>query len=108
MRRIVDATVMLVAALLEVGGDAMIRAGLRGSAWLLVGLGAMVLGAYGIVVNLLPIDFSKVFAGYVAFFALVSVAFGRLVFHEAVPASTWAGVGLMLAGSAIIQLGPVL
>lgn len=105
MRQIVVVTVMLVAATLEVGGDAVIRAGLRGRAWLLVALGALVLGGYGVVVNLLPMDFSRLLVGYIAFFALVSVAFGHLVFHEAIPVSTWVGVGLMLAGSAVVQLG---
>jgi drug/metabolite transporter superfamily protein YnfA len=105
MRWIADVTVMLLAALLEVGGDAVIRAGLRGRAWLLVALGAVVLAGYGVVVNLLPMDFSRLLPGYVAFFALGSVTFGRLVFHEAIPVSTWVGVGLMLAGSACVQLG---
>jgi drug/metabolite transporter (DMT)-like permease len=52
-------------------------------------------------------DFSKLLGAYVAFFALVSVAFGRLVFHETIPGSTWIGVGLALAGSAVIQFGSV-
>jgi small multidrug resistance family-3 protein len=50
---------MLIAAALEVGGDAMIRAGLRGKGWLLVVLGFAVLGSYGIAINQLPLDFSK-------------------------------------------------
>ena len=56
MARFVEVAVMLLAAVLEVGGDAMIRAGLRARGWLLVALGAVVLGAYGIVLNRLPID----------------------------------------------------
>ncbi len=96
---------MLVAALCEVGGDAMIRAGLRGSGWALCALGVATLGAYGVVVNLLALDFSRLLATYVGFFAVVSVAFGRVVFGEAVPVSTWAGLGVILLGSAIIQFG---
>ena len=57
------------------------------------------------MVNLLPIDFSKLLATYVAFFAVVSVLFGRVVFQEAVPVSTWVGLGVILVGSAIVQLG---
>ncbi len=96
---------MLVAAACEVGGDAMIRAGLRGRGWLFGALGIATLSAYGVIVNLLPIDFSKLLATYVAFFALVSVMFGRVVFREAVPSSTWVGLVVILVGSAIIQLG---
>jgi small multidrug resistance family-3 protein len=104
-RRAVEVAVMVAAAIFEVGGDAMIRAGMRGYGWLLGGLGVATLGAYGIVVNLLAIDFSKLLATYVAFFAIVSVAFGRLLFAEKVPGSTWAGLGVILLGSAIVQFG---
>jgi hypothetical protein len=54
----------------------------RGTAWvwlLLCGFGIATLGAYGLVVNLLALDFSKLLATYVAFFAIVSIAFGRLL-----------------------------
>jgi small multidrug resistance family-3 protein len=105
LQRIVELVTMLVAALCEVGGDAMIRAGLRGSGWALCALGVATLGAYGVVVNLLALDFSRLLATYVGFFAVVSVAFGRVVFGEAVPVSTWAGLGVILLGSAIIQFG---
>jgi|HubBroStandDraft_2_1064218.scaffolds.fasta_scaffold228411_2 drug/metabolite transporter superfamily protein YnfA len=104
-KRLIEVGVMLVAALCEVGGDAMIRVGLRGRGWILVAIGVLTLAAYGVVVNLLPGDFSKLFAMYVAFFAVVSVMFGRLVFRDAVPLTTWVGLGVILAGSAIVQLG---
>lgn len=96
---------MLAAAVFEVGGDAMIRTGLRGYGWLLCGLGVATLGAYGVVVNLLAIDFSKLLATYVGLFAIVSVVFGKMLFSESIPISTWAGLGVILVGSAIIQLG---
>jgi small multidrug resistance family-3 protein len=104
-QRALEVGAMLAAAVFEVGGDAMIRAGLRGYGWLLCGLGMATLGAYGVVVNLLALDFSKLLATYVAFFAVVSVLFGRLLFSEAVSVSTWAGLSVILAGSAIIQFG---
>jgi drug/metabolite transporter superfamily protein YnfA len=83
--------VMLVAAALEVIGDALIRKGLRGSGLWLVAVGF--------------IDFSRLLGAYVGFFAIVSVSFGRFVFKEQVPTSTWLGLGVVLAGSLIIQLG---
>jgi len=43
--------VFVAAALLEVGGDAVIRQGLRGGGWAFVAAGAVMLGGYGIVVN---------------------------------------------------------
>src|SRR5580658_570634 len=97
--------IFLVAALLEVGGDATVRRGLRGSNLALVAAGFVALGCYGIVVNSVKWDFSKLIGVYVAFFALVSVLVGRLVFKEAIPSSTWWGVALIVAGGAVIQFG---
>jgi small multidrug resistance family-3 protein len=97
--------VMLVAAALEVIGDALIRKGLRGSGMWLVALGFVVLGSYGVVVNRLALDFSRLLGAYVGFFAIMSVSFGRFVLEEQVPTSTWIGLGVVLAGSLIIQLG---
>jgi drug/metabolite transporter superfamily protein YnfA len=93
------------AAVLEVAGDAMIRKGMRGSGVALVILGFAVLGSYGVVVNLLEIDFSKLLGAYVGIFALVSVLIGRLVFQDRIPLSTWAGLAVILAGSLLIHLG---
>ncbi len=104
-RILVEFVTMLVAAAFEVGGDALIRAGLRGKGWFLILVGFVVLGSYGVVVNLLPMDFSKLLGTYVAFFAVVSVLFGRLVFAEVVPISTWIGLAVIVLGSFIIQLG---
>ncbi len=97
--------VMILAAVFEVAGDALIRAGLRGKGLMLVLAGFAVLGSYGIVVNLLPLDFSKLLGGYVAFFAIVSVLGGRLIFNETVSRSTWLGLAVILVGSLIIQSG---
>jgi small multidrug resistance family-3 protein len=95
----------VAAAALEVGGDAAIRTGLRGGRPLWIVVGFLVLGSYGVVVNLIPLDFSKLLGIYVGVFAVVSVAVGRFVFAERVATTTWVGLAVILAGSAIIQLG---
>jgi small multidrug resistance family-3 protein len=100
--------VLVAAAVLEVGGDALIRKGLRAPAVALVVAGAVVLGSYGVVVNLLALDFSRLLGAYVGIFAVVSVAFGVLVFGDRVATSTWLGLAVILAGSCIIQYGPAL
>jgi drug/metabolite transporter superfamily protein YnfA len=104
-RKAVELGVLLLAAIFEVTGDAIIRSGLREHGWLIVALGVATLGAYGVIANLLPLDFSKMLATYVGLFALVSVLFGRAFFHDTVPSSTWIGLLLILAGSAIVQFG---
>lgn len=105
---IIPGIVLLAAAVFEVAGDAVIRHGLRGGGLTLVVLGAVMLGAYGIIVNLLGWDFSRLLGVYVAVFALVAVLAGRFIFQEAVPASTWTGLAIVVAGGLVIQFGPLL
>jgi small multidrug resistance family-3 protein len=99
------AGVYLGAAVLEVVGDALIRKGMRGGGIALIGAGFVVLGSYGVVVNLLNADFSTLLGAYVGVFAVVSVLIGRFVFQDAVPASTWLGLAVILSGSLIIHFG---
>ena len=97
--------ILTFAAIFEVGGDALIRAGMRGRGAWLMAAGFVILGAYGLVLNQIPIDFSKLLGVYVGLFALVSIGFGRFIFHESIATSTWLGLGVVLLGSAIIQWG---
>jgi small multidrug resistance family-3 protein len=97
--------VFLGAAVLEVLGDALIRRGLRGSGVALIAVGFAVLGTYGVVVNLLDVDFSRLLGAYVGVFAVVSVLIGRLAFGDRVPPSTWVGLAVILGGSFIIHFG---
>ena len=97
--------IFLGAAILEVGGDASVRRGLRGSNLALIVAGFVALGCYGVVVNSVKWDFSKLIGVYVAFFALVSVLVGRFIFKEMIPSSTWWGLALIVAGGLVIQFG---
>jgi len=93
------------AAILEVGGDAVVRKGLRGSNLMIIMVGFAVLGSYGVVVNMVKWDFSKLLGVYVAIFALISILFGRFVFEENIPNSTWIGLSVIICGGMIIQFG---
>lgn len=97
--------IFFVAAILEVGGDAVIRRGLRGRIIWLIIAGFMMLGIYGVAVNTVRWDFSRLLGVYVAVFALVSILTGRFVFKETVPASTWVGLAFIIIGGAVIQTG---
>lgn len=90
---------------MEVGGDAVVRKGLRSGSLAIIALGCVMLGSYGVVVNSVTWDFSKLLGVYVAFFALLSVLYGRFLFDENVPVSTWAGCSLIVAGGLLIQFG---
>jgi drug/metabolite transporter superfamily protein YnfA len=97
--------IFVTAAVLEVGGDAVIRRGLRGNIIGYILLGFLMLGCYGVVVNTVKWDFSRLLGVYVAVFAVVSVLAGRFVFKETIPASTWLGVAIIVIGGAVIQTG---
>ena len=97
--------IFVVAALLEVGGDAVVRQGLRGRGWATVLAGCVMLAGYGLVVNLVKWDFSRLLGTYVAIFAVASVLVSRFWFREAVPAATWVGLGLIVIGGMVIQFG---
>lgn len=85
--------VFVVAALLEVAGDAVVRCGLRGrnAGWILLG-GAM-LAAYGLVVNSVKWDFSRLLGVYVGFFAALSVLLGRFAFPGVRSGGDMGGLG---------------
>ncbi len=95
----------VAAAALEMTGDATVRRGLRGGGFLWILSGCAMLGAYGLLVNTVKWDFSKLIGVYVAFFALASVLCGRFVLHENVPLSTWLGLAVIFVGGLIIQFG---
>ena len=96
---------MLVAAAFEVAGDALIRRGMTGSGIPLVVFGFVVLGTYGVLVNLVGLDFSRLLGAYVGWFAFLSILCGRFIFREPVSIRTWVGATIILVGSLVIQLG---
>ena len=100
--------VFIAAAVLEVGGDAVVRKGLRGSGLILIMVGVAMLGCYGVVVNMVKWDFSKLLGVYVAVFSLISILFGHFVFKENIPAATWTGLCVIMCGGMIIQFGDLL
>lgn len=97
--------IFITAAILEVGGDAAVRRGLRGRRLAFIVAGFVALSCYGLVVNSVKWDFSRLIGVYVGFFVLVSVLVGRFLFKEEVPVSTWWGLGLIIGGGLVIQLG---
>ncbi|MGD0232677.1 MAG: hypothetical protein ABSC19_20375 [Syntrophorhabdales bacterium] len=97
--------IFVAAAILEVTGDAVVRQGLRGHRPMAILFGCAMLGCYGVVVNTVKWDFSRLLGVYVSVFALVSVLFGCFVFREKVSTATWVGLATILAGGVIIQFG---
>ena len=97
--------IFIGAAILEVGGDAVVRKGLRASSLIILLTGFFMLGCYGLVVNMVKWDFSKLLGVYVAVFALISILFGRFAFQEEIPTVTRIGLIVIILGGLIIQFG---
>ena len=100
---------LFTAALLEAGGDALVRSGLRaqGASGKLVFFlaGAVVLFAYGYVVNAPAWDFGRLLGVYVVFFFVVAQLISWLVFKQPPSRSILIGGGFILAGGVIISYG---
>jgi len=101
---------LLLAALLEAGGDALVRLGLRSSSitprLLFFAVGAVVLFLYGWTVNSPPWDFGRLLGLYVVFFFLIAQLISWLVFHQRPSAAVLIGGVFIAVGGAIISLAP--
>jgi len=98
-----EMALLVLAAVLEVGGDALTRWGLKTNRWGLV-LGAGVLFAYGLCVNLPKWDFGRLMGVYIAVFFVVAQAVAVAFFKERVPLPTIVGGTLIIAGGVLITL----
>ncbi len=97
--------IFILAGILEVGGDALIRKGMRGSGFLFIAGGFVILGIYGIMVNTVKWDFSRLLGVYVAVFVVISILFGRYFFNESISTATWIGMTIIVIGGLVIQFG---
>ncbi|MBV8884454.1 MAG: hypothetical protein JO235_10725 [Chroococcidiopsidaceae cyanobacterium CP_BM_RX_35] len=98
---------LFVAAVLEAGGDALVRTGLHSS--LLVKrtefllLGGFVLFSYGVVVNLLDWDFGRLLGVYVTLFFLVAQLINYFGFGQKPSVAILVGGALIVGGGLIIS-----
>ena len=95
---------LVCAAVLEVGGDAAMRVGLRGRSWGFL-VGAALLAAYGLLVNQPAIPFNRLLGTYIAVFFVVSQLAAFAAFGERPTPSLMAGGALVVLGGIIIQVG---
>lgn len=99
-----EAMFLALAAVLEVGGDALVRWGLKGGRWYGMALGAVVLFAYGLSVNLPKWDFGRLMGVYIAVFFVVAQATAVVFFHERLQLPTIVGGALIIAGGILITV----
>ena len=98
-----EMALLVLAAALEVGGDALTRWGLKTNRWGLV-LGAGVLFTYGLCVNIPKWDFGRLMGVYIAVFFVVAQAVAVAFFEERIPLPTIVGGTLIIAGGVLITL----
>ncbi len=106
MNRATAVLTLLLAALLEVGGDAIVRAGLHRSGILpkalLFVLGACVLFAYGCMVNAPAWDFGRLLGVYVVLFFVTAQLVSWLAFGQPPTLARICGGALIVAGGVVI------
>lgn len=99
--------VLLAAALLEAGGDALIRKALESQAGparlLLFAAGTAVLLAYGTFLNLAPLQFAQVIGLYIVLFFLVWQAIAFFTFGAVPTLPVAIGGALIVAGGLIVS-----
>lgn len=108
MSRTAALLILFAAAVLEAGGDAVVRAGLHRSQLMsrlaLFLLGGVVLFAYGWVVNAPPWDFGKLLGIYVVFFFVVAQLIALIAFGQKPTPSLLLGGLLIVSGGLVIGL----
>ena len=95
--------ILILAAALEVGGDALVRIGLGGRTYL-IAAGGITLLVYGILVNKSGLDFNRLMGIYIAIFFLVSQVISFLVFKQVPDDRMLLGGGFIVAGGLVIML----
>jgi len=97
---------LVVAALLEVAGDAAIRQGLTRSGWEWLVLGGATLVAYGFAVNANRVMlFGRLMGLYIVVFFLVSQVLSVMFFDQRPPLSLTLGGALIVSGGLVIHFG---
>jgi small multidrug resistance family-3 protein len=92
---------LVVASALEVGGDALVRIGLKGATYSLAA-GALTLFAYGLVVNKSGLDFNRLMGVYIAIFFVVSQIISFVLFKQIPDDRIILGGGFIVAGGLLI------
>ena len=95
--------ILIVAAALEVGGDALVRIGLGGRSYF-IAAGGIALFAYGILVNQSGLDFNRLMGIYIAIFFVVSQVISFIVFKQTPDDRLLLGGGFIVTGGLVIML----
>jgi len=108
MTHVTTLSVLVLAAVLEAGGDALVRRGLQTSApgvrFAFFALGGLVLWSYGYVVNTPRWEFGRLLGVYVVVFFLVAQLISWLAFGQPPSRSVLIGGAFLVVGGAIMAV----
>jgi small multidrug resistance family-3 protein len=97
--------ILAIAAVLEAGGDALVRTGLHNPGLAvkagLFGAGALTLFGYGLLVNAPPWDFGKLLGVYVTLFFVVAQLINLIFFRTRPDLPILVG-GLLIIGGGLV------
>ena len=100
--------VLLFAAVLEAGGDALMRMGIRSQSQFRTAMffvaGGLILTLYGYAVNAPPWDFGRLLGVYVALFFVVAQIIAWLAFHQKPSPMVLLGGTLIVVGGCVVSL----
>lgn len=108
MRYSIVMLVLLGAAFLEAGGDALVRMGLRSATptrtAMFIVLGGLVLTFYGYAVNALRWDFGRLLGVYIAFFFVVAQLVAWLAFGQKPTPMILLGGTFIVIGGCVVSI----
>jgi drug/metabolite transporter (DMT)-like permease len=108
VNKLTAVAILLIAAIFEAGGDALVRMGLRQQTgalrWMTFLGGAAVLFAYGLTVNAPDWDFGRLLGLYVVFFFVTAQFMSWVIFHQPPSSTTLLGGALIVCGGIVLGL----
>jgi small multidrug resistance family-3 protein len=107
MSRSTVVLLLALAAVLEAGGDALIRLGLRRAGFAAIALmagGAALLFLYGYFVNAGPWEFGRLLGIYVTLFFFTAQVLSWVVFKQPPGRPVLVGGALVMAGGAVMAI----
>ena len=104
MNKLTAFLILLACAMLETGGDALMRKGMQSGRIALYASAAIVLSLYGWLVNRPPWSFGALLGVYVTLFFLVAQVTALMFFGEKPTAGVLVGGALIFAGGVTITI----
>ncbi|HEY1477279.1 MAG TPA: hypothetical protein VGF37_06280 [Chthoniobacterales bacterium] len=95
----------IVGGFLALTGGLLIRKGQRGGGAFIMVAGALAFAGYGVVVNVVPWNFSRIMCAYIAVFTLITFSWRQFILGQKLPKVIWLGVVIVVTGGLFVVFG---